>query len=311
MAQRRANGDEPRATNRRARRLAGRTALAAGAVLIGSLPAPAGGFLNWLGFHHDVQVIAATDLTPAGALLRPPNPEQPVYYVAVNAGYHDFGDSIAGDKLPAPHDMVRIIARVLASQGYLPADDGHPATQCILFAWGTLYPVRVPSPWDPNLPSVQLNRTATVRFLGGDKIGLAPEHPDPSYDFALLPGLTRFNPNAEAIASVAGDDLYVVALAGYEFPVAQPKHLKLLWRTKISCPACGLVLADTLPTMVSIAAPYIGRSTAVPMWVNAANRFKPDIKIGNPKFEEYLDSTAMPIFESGPAAAKPKRDGKP
>ncbi|HUJ42739.1 MAG TPA: hypothetical protein VLW52_03925 [Opitutaceae bacterium] len=301
----------PQAARLSADRPGWRIVVVAGALLLGSASASAAGFLDWLGVHHDVQVITATDLTPAGMLLRPASPEHPVYYVAVSRGYHDFGDAIAGDKLPDPHEMIRTIARVLAKQGYLPADDRHPATQCVILSWGTLYPIKVPYASDSTQPPTQLNRFSMLQFLGGNQIGLVPEHPDPSFDAVLLPGLTGFNPNAEAIASVAGEDLYVVALAGYEFPEAQPKHPKLLWRTKISCPARGLVLADSLPTMVTIAGPYIGRSTAAPVWVNASDRFKPDVRIGNPKVEEYIDSPSVPIFESGHAATKPKREGKP
>jgi hypothetical protein len=189
-----------------------RATLVAGARLLVSAPASAAGFVNWLlGFHHDVEVITATDVTPAGLLRRAPSPAQPSYYVAVSAGYRDLRNAIAGDKLPAPHDMVRTIARVLASQGIPPADQEHPATKGIVFAWGNLYPLKVT--WDPSLPAVQYNLTTMLRFLGGDKVGLAPEQPNPWVDSELLPGLTRFNPTAEAIASVAGDDLYVVALA--------------------------------------------------------------------------------------------------
>ncbi len=107
-----------------------------------------------------------------------------------------------------------------------------------------------------------------------------------------------------------GDGLYVVALAGYEFPLAQFKHRKLLWRTKISCPARGLVMADTLPTMVVIGAPYIGRATSRPVWVNASDKFKPVIRIGNPKVEEYLDSGQLPVYEEGAAPARGGGGGK-
>jgi len=35
---------------------------------------------------------------------------------------------------------------------------------------------------------------------------------------ALYSGLTLFDPDARAIADVAREELYVVGLAGYEFP---------------------------------------------------------------------------------------------
>ncbi len=287
-----------------------RIALAAGSLLVASVPASAQGLLGWvLGLHHDVQVITSTDVTPVGALLQPVSPEHPVYYVAVSAGYRDFGGIIAGDKLPKSHDMVRAVARVLAIQGYLPADDQHLPTQCIIFSWGTLYPMTFSDqPWNLNMPPLQINRSAMLRFLGGTKLGLVSEHPDPWLDSEMLPGLTRFNPNAEAIASVARTELYAIMLAGYAFPVARPKPPQLLWRTKISCPAAGLVLADTLPTMMTIAGPYIGRDTKIPVWVNASDKFKPEVKIGDLKVEEYIDSGQMPIFDRESLALRSKGD---
>lgn len=286
-------------------------ALAAGALLLGCAPATATGFLNWvLALHHDVQVITATDTTPVGALLRPATPENPVYYVAMSAGYRDLGGLMGGDKLPAPQNMIRTVAKVLAKQGYLPADNQHPPTQCIIFAWGTLYRNLVPNAWNPNMPDEQLNRSAMMRFLGGNKLGLVSDRPDPLFDTEVLPGLTRFNPNAVAIASVAQEDLYAVMLAGYAFPIARPNPPQLLWRTKIGCPARGLVMADTLPTMVTIAGPYIGRETNIPVWVNASDKFKPDIKIGNPKVEEYIDSGESPIYEQKSLAPKATSGGR-
>ena len=278
-----------------------RGATLAALLLLAPPPASAGNLLDWL-FRHDVQVITSTDMMPAGSLLRPPSQSAPVYYFAANAGYHDFGGIIAGDQLPATGDMVKFLARALAKAGFLPADAQHPPTECIVFTWGTFYREIMPS-MNPDWPGTQMNRLAMVRFLGGDKLGLVPDSPDP-WGATEMPGLTRFNPDAEAIADVARDDLYVVALAGYEFPMKEPKHPQLLWRTKISCPARGLVMADTLPTMVAIAAPYIGRETGAPVWINASDKFKPEVHIGNPKFEGYLDSTPVPVYEAKKGGAK-------
>ena len=286
--------------------------LAVGALLLGAAPASAaGGLLDLLlGWPHDVQVITTTDLTPAGKLMRPASPENPVYYVAVSVGYRDLGGYIAGDKLPAPKDMIRTVAHVLARQGYLPADNQHPPSQCIVFGWGSLYRITIPNEFSLNLPDVQLNRRAMMRFLGGNKLGLASDRPDPWLDDTLLPGLTRFNPDAVAIAEVSGDDLYAIVLSGYTFPSPQPHKPQLLWRTKIGSPARGLVMADTLPTMMTIAGPYVARDTKRPVWVNASDKFKPNIRIGDLKVEEYLDSGNAPIFDAK-ALTKPAKPKSP
>ena len=97
------------------------------------------------------------------------------------------------------------------------------------------------------------------------------------------------------------------ALASYEFPVKVPKHPAAALADQISCPSRGAALADTLPTMLVIATPNIGRQTTRPVWVNAADKFKPEVRVGNPKVEEYLDSVPVPVLEK--PAATPKAPG--
>jgi hypothetical protein len=285
-----------------------RAAFVAGVLFFTATPAFPAGFFERL-FHHEVQVITSTDFTPAGALLRPPSPSEPIYYAALVKGYHAFGATLGGERFPAPQDAVREIVRVLAEGGYLPANAQHRATQAIIFTWGTMYPDVAPNLGNPDMPGGQVNYRSMLGFLGGDKLGLTAAYASEAPG-SLLPGLTSFDPDATAISSVARESLYVVALAGFEFPVAQPKHPKLLWRTKVSCPATGLLLADTLPTMLTIAAPNIGRATARPVWVNAADKFKPEVRIGNSKFEGYLGSSQSPAADEKAAPAKTGSDGK-
>ena len=295
------------AARARRERAGWRAAVVFGAFFLTASPAPAG--LYDLLFHHDVQVITSTDIAPAGALLRPASPSEPVYYLALIKGYHDFGATMGGEKIPAKEQMVGDIARVLAKEGYLPTNALHKPTQVIMFAWGTLNPDVKPNAGDLDLPDAQLNYRQVMRFLGGDKLGLVNASPA-DWTESTLPGLTRFDPDADALAHLAGDEFYVVALASYEFPVVQPKHPRLLWQTKISCPAIGLVLADTAPTMLAIAAPHIGRPTARPVWVNASDKFKPQVRIGKLKFEEYLDSSPPPAKQEKAPSAPTASDGK-
>jgi len=285
-----------------------RVALAVGAFILLAVPAFPAGLFERL-FHHDVQVITSTDATREGALLRPPSPADPVYYFPLIKGYHDFGVAMAGEKMPVPEETIRVIVRTLAKEGYLLATVQHRPSQLIMFTWGTLYPDVMPNPGDPDLPVGQLNYRRMLGFLGGDKLGLVPTYADDWME-PLLPGLTRFDPDADAISHLAREPLYVVALVAYEFPVTQPKHPKMLWRTKISCPAIGFLLADTVPTMLAVAEPHIGRETSRPVWVNASANFKADVRIGDAKVEEYLGPGHPPASEEKAVPAKTGSGGK-
>jgi len=262
------------------------------------------GLFDWF-LPYELQVITTTDLSSGGALLRVPTPSHPVYYVAVDVGYHDFGAPIPGDKLPAPKTMVPTIVRALAQSGYLPADPQHPPTQFIAFGWGTLYPAIFSGYL--NMPPAQLNRDQMVRFLGGAKLGLAPPELPAGWQETPLPGLTRLDPDANAIWTIAQDQLYVVVLVGFEYPVKVRKHPQILWRSNICCPARGFEMAETMPTMLAIAAPYIGHDTPRPVWIKASDKFKPNVQIGNLKLEEYLDSGQLPVVDATARASGRKK----
>jgi hypothetical protein len=269
------------------------------AALVVCTPLSRGDWLSFL-FHHDVEVNVTTDTTPEGALLRTPSKEEPVYYLAVSMGYRDAGGFIAGDKIPNQEAMHRFIAKALAKQGYFPATDQHPPSQLIIFAWGSLYVQRVPRSGNPSWLDFQTNRSQMLRFLGGEKLGLISKNPM-AVDYEFVPGLQYMKPDAERISFAASDDLYMTVLSSYDLKALARKERHLLWRTRIACPSVGLVMADTLPTMLSIATPHIARETATPLWIRASDKYKPVVTVGDPVLEEYLDSGPLPIIDRSKA----------
>jgi hypothetical protein len=71
----------------------------------------------------------------------------------------------------------------------------------------------------------------------------------------------------------------------------------LLWTTKISCPSRGLALPETLPVMLAIAGPNIGRETARPVAVRASEKFKTEVTIGDPTVVEQFEARSVPVLE--------------
>ena len=271
-----------------------------------------GGVLDWLLPKHDVQVITVTDTTPVGALLRPASATHPVYYLGVSLGYRDFGGIVAGEKIPAKAEVIKTLTKVLAKSGYIPATKDHPPSIALVWSWGTLNTDRFYAGSDSMMDAPQINRSQMLRFLGAYKMGLVSKTPEPFSDELFMPGLTFRAPDADAIYDISEEDLYVVALAAYDFRALREKKRVLLWTTKISCPSRGLVLPETLPAMLAIAGPYIGHETAKPVWINASDKFKPNVQVGDPKLLEYLDSNKLPIIEPDSSASKktPKPDHK-
>lgn len=259
--------------------------------------------LEFLFRKPDIQVITVTDATPAGALLRPASPDNPVYYNAINAGYRELGGIVAGEKVPPQDQVLKNIATVLARHGYLPATRDHPPTLLMIWTWGTMNVDYFPDPSGETMGR-QINRRQLMRFMGGDKVGLVSSNPSSFQDDFLLPGLTWHTADSEAIADAATDDIFIAAISAYDFRAATQGEKKKLWTTKISCPSRRLSLPETLPTMLAIAGPFIGRETAKPVWINASDKYKPDVKIGDPSVVEYLEPAKLPVVNAESAAPK-------
>lgn len=262
---------------------------------------------------HDVQVITVTDATPKGALLRSASPANPVYYIAVNAGFHDFGAPIAGIKSPPAKEVIANIAKVLAKQGYLPATEKHPPTQILVMTWGTMNVDTFDPTGQAMSPSEapQVNRRQLLRFLGAYKLGMISNDRSGFQDDTAS-GLMFYDATQRDFMDVASDDLYVAAIASYDYAAMRQKQKVLLWTTKISCPSLGLDLKETLPTMLAIAGPNIGRETAKPVWINASEKYKAEVQIGEAKVVEMFDPDTLPVVDAtkakaAPNAPKPKK----
>jgi hypothetical protein len=258
--------------------------------------------LTWLFPKRDVEVIAVTDMTPAGALRRPVTAANPGYYAAVSAGYRDFGGIVAGEKIPPKETVLKTIARVLAKQGYLPATDANLPSLLLVWTWGTMNADRLVLA-DPEMPDQQLNRNQLLRFMGAYKLGMITKEPAP---FALdTTHLTWMRTaDTDALNDLASEDLYVIAISAYDYAAALKQQKTLLWMTKISCPSRGLSMPETLPAMLALAGPHIGRDTEKPVMLKGSEQFKGEVKIGDPSVVEFLENTPVPVIEVAPAPKK-------
>lgn len=274
------------------------------AALALSLPANAG-VLDWIFGKRDIQVVTVTDTTPAGALRRPVSPASPAYYLAVSAGFRDFGGVMAGDKLPPKEAVFKAIAGVLGKQGYLPGTDENPPSLLLIWTWGTMYTDRLVMADGSDGP--QTNRRQLLRFLGAYKLGLISKERSGFQDETMMAGVLFRDADSEMIADLATEDLYVAAISAYDYAAATRNERVLLWTTKISAPSRGLAFNETLPVMLALAGPNIGRETAKPVSVLATDKFKPEVRIGDPTVVEYLDKNQVQVLEvSGDPAKKAK-----
>ncbi len=267
-------------------------------------PLAARSFLDLLIGRRDLEVITVTDATPAGRAWGTASKDKPQYYVGVSLGFRDLGAAVGGIKEPPPQDALRLIAAELAKQGYLPATEkSPPATLMLAYTWGTLN-ADIES-FDPDLPSRQRNRAQIVAFLGGRKMGFDHNFFDPLT--APITGLQTMSFDARQIYDVAREDFYIVVVSAYDLASLRQKKKQLLWMTRIATPSLGLDLGASMPSMLAIAGPHFGRETQRPVWTNATDKFKPNVKLGELQLVEYLGNSPLPVVDRSNNQKKPKR----
>lgn len=233
-------------------------------------------------FPPDVKVVTVTDMTDAGRLLRQPSRQHPIYYEAMVFGYTDFGNSVAGLVPPDKMSMLKLILKLLADRGYYPGTHEHRPEILIVLRWGTM--------------NGRLGMA--LPFLGGDKLDLLwqlePMNPSNIFEYQNehMHGKT-----ADIISSISKTDLYVISIQAYDEAAAFQGIKKLLWHTKVSCPADGLDLAPTLRQMAHEAAAYIGRETDRPILTHAPPR-EGHVDLKELRIIETIDPKKLPIIDA-------------
>jgi len=271
---------------------------------IGVVPVWAG-FWDFLLGHHDIEVISVTDMTAAGRQLEPATPDSPVYYLSYDLGFRDLGGVMGGEKIPPTEAAQKIITRALALRGYLPANETTPPpTLFLVMTWGTLNTDLSYGP-NPDAPPRQLNRQQILKFLGGYKLGFSDADFDPI--MPSLTGLTLMGGDARDFYELASLDHYISVVAAYDLESIKAKQRKLLWMTRISCPSLGFTLGDVMPTMLAIGSVNFGRESTRPTWVNASDRYKAEVRLGDLKF---LESGVEPGKEAAGTPSPPPAAGK-
>ena len=266
------------------------------ALLAAPVAAHAGSLRDFFLGKRDIEVITNTEMTPAGRLRPAASKDAPQYYLAISAGFRDFGGTIAGITEPPSQDVVKALSAALAKRGYLPAtDQSPPPTLVLFFTWGTLNPESFPG-FDPDAPPQISNRQQILRFLGAKSTGLDDSFLNPLTAPAV--GLTALNADARDLYEAAEEDFYVAVVSAYNLASVQRKQRELLWTTRIASFGRGFDFPDVYPTMAAIGGAEFGRETQKPVWIRASERYQPDIKLGELQVVEHLQGAKLPVIEA-------------
>ena len=201
-----------------------------------------------------------------------PTPEKPVHYIILGSAERVLGAAWAGERQPDRAVLENEVVRVLATQHFKKTQLGGPMPQlAIIVTWGSAN-LMVDEISDTNdagestTSNLVWNQREIAQLVGADK---ARQHMLTSTE-------------ADAINDAARQDRLYLMVAAFDAMALAKKEKKLLWRTRVSIESRRTSLPESLSVMLDSAAPYLGRSTELPVFVDDNLRRKADVEIGTP-----------------------------
>lgn len=213
------------------------------------------------------EVLIVSDVLHDVPVAVRPEPGKPIHYLLLGNAENDLGYPTAFMPRPDPKAMEAELIKVLASQGFLRTKVGGPMPQiALVFSWGTSNfdptfgqlenhePEYDPSDFDEpgdnpkRIGRPKINR----RLVGADKI----RNPD----LTLVEG-NRITEN------IFTNRVFITVFA-FDMPSLARKKKSVLWRTSMSVESTNHALPDSFALMLAGAAPWFGRSTAKPVFID-------------------------------------------
>jgi len=201
-----------------------------------------------------------------------PTPQKAIYYVLLGSAERTLGAAWAGEPQPKKEVLEKEVMRVLASQNFQRTQLGGPIPQlAIIVSWGSANMMtddleETDDAGEITTTTIVWNRREIASLVGADKA----RH-------QMLSGS-----EAEAINDAARQDRLYLMVAAFDAQALAKKQKKLIWRTRMSIESRRTSLPESLVVMLDSAAPYFGRSTELPVFVDDNVRRKAEVKIGTP-----------------------------
>lgn len=217
-------------------------------------------------------VLVVGDATEGVAPEYIPAPGKPVYYVFMGAAERVLGSAWAGEPQPDKKVLQEEIFRVLASQGYVRTQVGGPMPQlAIVVTWGSANLMSddfetTNDAGESVTNTVNWNTREISSLVGADK----------ARNKMLM------SSEADQINDAARQDRLYVMVGALDAQALAKKQKKLIWRTRMSIESRRTSLPESLTVMLNSAAPYFGKNTDLPIFVDDNLRKNAEVQVGTP-----------------------------
>lgn len=237
---------------------------------------PAGGFSfipRIFQRNPSLEMTVFTEVSDYGKGVEPATLDAPQYYEMSVQGRHDRGEVLAGDRGPAPEELLAVLQRSLAGTGYRPADAAHPAGLVLVWFWGAHN--AVDSDMVAQFPELARRYILERAILVGGKSYAAKLGREFAYGETDL----SISGKKEFLRMQASEDLYFMVVSAYRLADVVHNENKVLWRTMMTVNTRGVSMSESLPPLILTAGDYFGRATAEPMALRRAVR-RGTVKLG-------------------------------
>lgn len=278
--------------------------------------------------NPNVDLTVITEMTELGKMQPAVSPAKPAYYVAQSSGYRELGHAAGSKYVLKPEDVERLLTKGLAANGFLPAKlPEHPPTLIIIYTWGSHSMLVEGDAENPALSGAQvaanlLDRAALVGgvkfsqemlklFEQADAMATAANVPlPPGADGAVMTSemmafanpiemFKRADPKNEFLVEQFTNDVYYVVATAYDYASITTKVKRLYWRTRMTVAAQGVSQDQTLPTLITSAAPYFGKEMSEPAILTKRAVAEGQVEIG--------PATVVEMPAAAPTETKPRK----
>ncbi len=209
-----------------------------------------------------VEALAVAEQTEQGAMLPPPTPGHPAYYLALDGGYLDSGRPVMGLKPPTRGEIGRGLRAALDTAGYDEAGAQDTPSFVLIYYYGLLQ--------DSPLPRTPENGAAsTILPYGTSPAGALYGLVTPSALARLVGEYYSFGYGANAgilphYVQASLDYMqharYFLMVVAYDYSSLSRKSPVLLWLAKLSVLKTSGEIDEILPALADASGPYLGRS---------------------------------------------------